>query len=68
MSQQQAAHPGAPEPATAAPHAATPDLQQVQDAPRGRTSPPAARKARGFAAAFGSGSGAAWVLRDLASI
>ncbi len=72
MTQQQAAQPGSPEPLAAAPQgapqaapqAATPEPHQPREAPRRKAAP----RARGFVAAFGSGSGAAWVFRDLASI
>jgi hypothetical protein len=67
MTDHKVAQPGSAEPAATAPRAATTEGQQAQEAPRRMT----ARRpsgASGVAAAFGSGSGAAWVFRDLASI
>ncbi len=67
MTDQQVAQPGSSEPSPAAPRASTAEGQQAQQAPR-RAQPKATPRTPGFAAAFGSGSGAAWVFRDLASI
>lgn len=64
MIEHEVVQPGSAEPAAVAPRAAVTPEQQAQDAPRRRVAP----RAGGFAAAFGSGSGAAWVFRDLASI